>query len=52
MSTITLLENVLNIEQLEFCFDAVSCGTIAENNSCKVEFIKTKIKCGVCGKRT
>lgn len=41
---------LINFDQLKFCFEAVSNGTIAENADLDVKFIKPKIKCSVCGK--
>ena len=41
---------LLNPEQLKFCFDVVSRGTIAEGAKLEIEFIKPKIRCTSCGK--
>ena len=41
---------LINPEQLEFCFDVVSKGTIAEGAKLKIEFVKPKIVCTSCGK--
>ncbi|RLI79325.1 hydrogenase maturation nickel metallochaperone HypA [Archaeoglobales archaeon] len=41
---------LINPEQLEFCFEAVSNGTIAEGAELNIEFVPPKIKCSVCGR--
>ena len=41
---------MLNPEQLKFCFDVVTKGTIAENAKLEIEIVKPKIKCTLCGK--
>ncbi|WP_456328008.1 hydrogenase maturation nickel metallochaperone HypA [Archaeoglobus sp.] len=41
---------MLNPEQLKFCFDVITKGTIAENAKLEVEVVKAKIKCTSCGK--
>jgi hydrogenase nickel incorporation protein HypA/HybF len=41
---------MLNPEQLRFCFDIVTKGTIAENAKLEIEIVKAKIRCTFCGK--
>ncbi len=41
---------MLNPEQLKFCFDVVTRGTVAENAKLEIEVVKAKIKCTSCGK--
>jgi hydrogenase nickel incorporation protein HypA/HybF len=41
---------MLNPEQLKFCFNVITKGTIAEGAKLEVEISKAKIKCTVCGK--
>ncbi len=41
---------LINPEQLEFCFKAISKDTIAENASLELEIAKADIKCIECGK--
>ena len=42
---------LINPEQLEFCFQVASSGTIAEGAELKLEFIKPRIECLICGKQ-
>lgn len=42
---------MLNPEQLKFCYDVVTKGTIAEDSELEIEVVKAKIKCTNCGKR-
>ncbi|AEA46200.1 hydrogenase maturation nickel metallochaperone HypA [Archaeoglobus veneficus] len=42
---------LINPEQLEFCFQVASSGTIAEGAVLELEFIKPHIECLLCGKR-
>ncbi|WP_346297693.1 hydrogenase maturation nickel metallochaperone HypA [Geoglobus acetivorans] len=41
---------LINPEQLEFCFRAISRETIAENCTLEIEFVKPEIRCVKCGK--
>ncbi len=41
---------MLNPEQLKFCYDVVTKGTIAENSKLEIEVVKAKIECTNCGK--
>ena len=41
---------MLNPEQLRFCFDVISRGTIAEDANLEIEVVKAKIRCMMCGK--
>ncbi len=41
---------MLNPEQLTFCYEVVSKGTIAENSELDIVEIKPKIRCSACGK--
>lgn len=42
---------LVNPEQLEFCFQVASSGTIAEGAELELEIIKPQIECTLCGKR-
>ena len=41
---------LINPEQLKFCFEVVSKGTIVEGAKLIIEFVKPKIVCTSCGK--
>ncbi len=41
---------MLNPEQLKFCFDVITKGTIAEGAKLEIEVAKPKIKCPLCGR--
>ncbi len=41
---------MLNPEQLKFCYEVVSKGTIAENSELELIEVKPIIKCSICGK--
>lgn len=39
---------LVNPEQLTFCFDVISKGTIAEGSEIKITFLKPRIHCNSC----
>ncbi|RLI83647.1 hydrogenase maturation nickel metallochaperone HypA [Archaeoglobales archaeon] len=41
---------LINPEQLGFCFQVLSCGTIAEGATLEIKFVKPHIECPICGK--
>lgn len=41
---------MLNPEQLKFCYDVVTKGTIAEGSELEIEVVKAEIRCTNCGK--
>ncbi len=41
---------MLNPEQLKFCYDVITKGTIAEGSELEIEVVKANIKCTNCGK--
>ncbi|NPV50068.1 MAG: hydrogenase maturation nickel metallochaperone HypA [Candidatus Methanofastidiosum sp.] len=41
---------LVNTEQLTFCFDIISKGTIAEGAKLDIKFLKPRVHCNKCGK--
>ncbi len=42
---------MINPEQLEFCFEVASKGTILEGAKLEIEFVKAKATCTLCGRK-
>ena len=41
---------LINPEQLEFCFRAISKNTVAENATIEIETVKADVRCMECGR--